>query len=439
MTAPKHAEPDWTGLSASLDRASDGCLMIEGERADRLAGRLGTPALVVLPARVRANVREITDAFARRLPRVRTYFALKSCYLEPVVSAVLEAGAGLEVMSPLELDIAQAMGIREADLLVNGFGHTPAFAKRAVDQEPALFTLDSFEDIETVSRAARASGTAVSVGLRVSLPTTGPGMLDDDTKLGFTWQDGQFTRALARVEADPALRVTGLLAHQLSHCVSPAVFGAHLRNVADCLARTQRDTGIRFPVLDVGGGFESRLLLAARGVTADDFAVEAAAALAALPYPVTVYLEPGRYVAADAAVGLTRVVARKARTGADWLITDLGTNSLIPVPGARFPVIPVHGADGDRTPARIADRTCAPAVIDAHAALPAGADTLAVLNAGAYTVALSHIWGPELPRVVSLDHGADRTLTDADSYRRAFTHLYGYSALRPKTPAAPLS
>jgi diaminopimelate decarboxylase len=413
--------------------------MVGGYLADDLADRFGTPVLVLLPEQIRSNVREITGAFERYLPRVRSYFALKSCYLRPAVEAVLEAGAGLEVMSPLELYMAEQLAVRGADLLVNGYGHSRDFADRAVAGAPAMFTLDSFEDIATVSAAARRSGTTVAVGLRLSLPASGPGTTDPDTKLGFTWHDGQFERALAVVAADPALTVTGLLAHQLSHCAAPDVFGRHLAGVVACMRRVQERTGIRFPVLDVGGGFESRLLLAAQGVSIGDFAAEAGKALDGLPYPVTVYLEPGRFVAADAVVGLTTVVATKERPGGDWLITDLGTNALVPVPGSRFPAVALQTADGAGH-ARLSDRSCAPAVIDPAASLPRGVRRLAILNAGAYTTALSHVWGPELPRVVSVDRGRASTLVDADSHRRAHAALYRYGPVpeprrEPSLPA----
>jgi diaminopimelate decarboxylase len=51
--------------------AGDGMLLVGGCRADELAARFGTPALVVAEQALRARAREYVDELAARWPRSR--------------------------------------------------------------------------------------------------------------------------------------------------------------------------------------------------------------------------------------------------------------------------------------------------------------------------------------------------------------------------------
>ncbi|MFI1409862.1 diaminopimelate decarboxylase family protein [Streptomyces sp. NPDC020707] len=432
MTTQAVTPAEWIAAADCVERSPHGDLLIQGHDARSLIEQWGTPLVVHLPDRVGDNVRIITNAFSRFFPKMRTYYAIKASYVESHIISALEAGAGLEVMSDLELSISEAHGIDGENLIVNGFGHTKEFFERIVRHRPAMITLDSREDIEMLSQVVRShNAEPVAVGLRVSLSTTGQGVLNQNSKLGFTWEDGQFESVLKEVISDPAFQLRGLLAHQLSHCVTPATFGAHLDLVLSCMAEIERNMGFRFEVLDLGGGFESRLLLAARGVCIEDFAEEAGARLEDFPYPVEVYLEPGRYVAADAAVGLTKIVASKSRSEMVWKIADLGTNFLVPVPDSKFVPIPLREDIGDELRmTRLADRTCAEAPISEHMLLPSNSEFFAILNAGAYTSSFSHVWGPALPRIISMSSGQVRPLTDESKYIEVANLMYGHHIAR---------
>lgn len=414
-----------------LTRDDAGRALLHGRDAGELLAQQGSPLLVLLPDRAADNVRSVRTAFGRRFPDVSVHYAVKACYHAGIVLAAREAGAGIEVMSGLELQIARQLGFRPEQIVLNGLGRDEQYVAASIGVPEALNVLDTWEDVDSLARAAQEARVVVNVAVRVTpwMPLEMDGATPRDSKLGNHADGESFWRLLHAVTDNPWLNVRGLHAHQFTRASSLEDYGHYLAGFADVVLEADR-RGFRFDVLDIGGGFEARSALEARGVRIDDFAEVAAEKLAAVPYSFTLVVEPGRYVAADASVGLTRVRARKPRDGFTWQIVDLATNVLIPVPGAEYyPVVLEENAGDPVTIARLGDGTCAPSTMCGDVVVPdvpAGTG-LAVLGCGAYTTVFSHVWGPRPPAVVSL--GADGTVdvvAGASAFAAAAKAVYGY-------------
>ncbi|MFD5485774.1 diaminopimelate decarboxylase family protein [Streptomyces virginiae] len=414
-----------------LSRDARGGLQVLGRDAEELLLTFGSPLLVLLPDRVEANVRSVYDAFGSRFPAVSVHYAVKSCYYEPVVRAALRAGAGLEVMSALEMQIAEQTGCAPDGLVINGLGRDEAYVRRGVRSPGSLHVLDTWDDLTAIATAASDEQRMVDVALRV-VPQM-PGDLDNamplDSKLGNHAGSDDFWRMCDVVAEHPWLALRGLHGHQFTRAGSPADYGQFVAGLAAVACEAVARKGIQFDVIDIGGGFDTRSILESRGTPLSEFADVAAKELAAVPYPFLLVVEPGRYVAADAGIGLTRVRARKEREGFTWQVVDLATNTLIPVPGAEYLPIPVQDSECDSRISRIGDGTCAPSVICDEIELPVTVPgtPLAILHCGAYTTVFAHVWGPRPPTVISLDGASGPVvLTGPDDFKAAARSVYGY-------------
>lgn len=414
-----------------LTRDDAGRALLHGRDAGQLLTQHGSPVLVLLPDRAADNVRSVRAAFGERFPDVSVHYAVKSCYHAGVVRAAKDAGAGIEVMSGLELQIARQLGFRAEEIVLNGLGRDEAYVSDSVGVPEALNVLDTWEDFDTLARAARRARVVVNVAVRVTpwMPLELEGATPRDSKLGNHVDGESFWRLLRAVTENPWLNLRGLHAHQFTRAASLEDYGHYIAGFADAVVEADK-RGYRFDVLDIGGGFEARSALEARGVRIDDFAGVAAEKLAGILHGYRLIVEPGRYVAADAAVGLTRVRARKPRAGFTWQIIDLATNVLIPVPGAEYYPVALQEDAGDRvTIARIGDGTCAPSTMCDDVVLPdmpSGAG-LAMLNCGAYTTVFSHVWGPRPPAVVSMDaDGAVEVVAGPSEFTAITKAMYGY-------------
>jgi diaminopimelate decarboxylase len=113
-----------------------------------------------------------------------------------------------------------------------------------------------------------------------------------------------------------------------------------------------------------------------------------------------IYFEPGRFIVEDAAVAVTTVCKIKNCEGIKWLITDIGTNILIPLPAARFEVTDVNGNSGYGEVYSIGDGTCSPAgVIQRDVQLDniTEGDRILVNSCGAYTYSLAETFCNLIP------------------------------------------
>ncbi len=280
-------------------------------------GAAGTPRYVYhLP-----TVRERARALRAMQSVDRVYYAIKANAHPAIIRALAQEGLGFECVSPGELDAVDA--IAEAQASPRLF--TPNFAPRA-DYEHALqrgvpLTLDALHPLQHWPGlfAGREIMLRVDLGRGLGhhdkVRTGGAG-----SKFGLPLEHLGVFLELAR-EHD--VRIAGLHAHLGSGILDashwPAVCG-QLASVADRIGSVR--------TLNLGGGLgvpshpgEAQLDIAA---------VDAALTEVKRAYPhYELWLEPGRWLVADAGVLLARVTQTKRKGTFDYLGCDAGMHVLI--------------------------------------------------------------------------------------------------------------
>jgi diaminopimelate decarboxylase len=409
-----------------------GTLQFDGLDLAELYERHRVPLLVFSERRLRDNVACTQAAYASTGRRTAVSFPLKSCYLRGCVDAIRDAGAGAEVMSAIELQLALAYGFAPESIIANGPAKSEAYLECALRAGIGLIIVDSCEDLERLIASAERLGVVPRVGLRITaeLDPTTQVYIRAGHKLGFTPGHAGFRDALLRARESRWCDLVALHTHQLSHCVSPQEYRAMLRGFVMVVLEVYREYGIAFRQLDLGGGLDARFLLQRAGETLETMANAAATELDRIPYPFELLVEPGRMIAADAAVGVTRAVADRTRETRPWRFTELGSNVLIPLPEiAYYPIptrIPATAQPWKRW--HVADATCAPSMLCRDVCLPTGptSDVLAVLNCGAYTTVFAELWAFRLPRILFLrSNGEVEELFGDDAQRRMYRAYYG--------------
>ena len=279
----------------------------------------GTPRYVLAIDEVRAAARRLKAA----LPAVdRWFYAMKANAHPAALAAIAGEGFGIECVSAMEIDAVRA-GM--PDLPVEQLLFTPNFAPRA-EYERALgqgirVTLDSLHPLQHWPELFRAQ----EVVLRLD-PGHGAGHHDKvvtggaSSKFGLPLSDVPEFLRLAR---DASLRATGIHAHLGSGILEAGHFReryAELASLADQFPDCAR--------INIGGGLgvpsrpdEHPLDLEAVG--------RALAEVKALYPQYRLWMEPGRYLVAEAGVLLARVTQVKRKDGYTWVGVDTGMNSLI--------------------------------------------------------------------------------------------------------------
>ncbi len=310
--------PSWNTLYGSGEAPSVAAAWWRHEQRERLLqlGAEATPRYVYHLPTVRAQAREL-----KALAVVdRWHYAVKANTHPAILRALADEGFGFECVSPGELEAVTGAVPASAPLLF-----TPNFAPRE-DYAWALATratlsLDSLYPLQHWGELFRGREIALrldlgrGLGHHQKVRTGGTG-----SKFGLPLE--QMDAFLKLADAHGVV-VRGLHAHLGSGVLDAGHWGEVYAQLASL---AERVGSVAF--LDIGGGLgvpshpgEARLDLGAL----DRALREVKAA-----YPhYALWMEPGRYLVADAGVLLARVTQEKAKDTLRYLGLDTGMNSLI--------------------------------------------------------------------------------------------------------------
>ncbi len=315
-------------MSASGFSRSDGVLHAEGVPLPGLAAAVGTPAYVYCANTVRARHAQLDRAFAG-LPH-RLHFAVKANSNLSVLSLLQELGAGVDIVSGGELFRAQQAGFTGEDVVFSGVGKTVEEIAQALDAGVLLINVESEAELVTIDAVAAERGMVAPIALRVNPEVT----VDTPHAYIKTGEKGQkfgiprddVARLVARIGTLSHVQLRGLGMH----------LGSQISNadpLRDALPRllaaidAARAAGHAIAYMDVGGGLSVPYEPGEGDADVEDYARVVRAAVAQTG--LTLLLEPGRFLVAEAGALLTRVLYRKHAAGKDFVVTDAGMNDLI--------------------------------------------------------------------------------------------------------------
>ncbi len=309
---------------------------------------LETPAYVYDLDAIRFETAELVGSLGRR--DVVAY-AVKANSAGSIVRSIAAAGAGADVVSGGELEVALGCGIAPARIVMSGVAKADAEIDQAIAHGIRSLMLESVEEVARVAALARALGRRVPVSLRLN-----PGVeIDahahvatghDEAKFGIPATDA--AAAWAAIDAHGSeLLAIGISTHVGSMLKEPGPWLAAARGVCD-IARARRASGHRLELLDFGGGF---------GIDYGDGAVSpprkfASAARELLGAEglgdLCLFVEPGRALVAAHGVLLARVLQLKQSGARRFAMIDAGMNDLIrpALYAARHRIEPVERPPG---------------------------------------------------------------------------------------------
>jgi diaminopimelate decarboxylase len=400
-----------------------GHLFVEACDAVELARTFGTPVFVVSENQLRRNARRIKEAFGSRWPEgpVNVLPSIKANFSLALRRILTQEGLGCDTFGPGELEAALRCGVRPGMISVNGSAKDAALIERAV-ASGARITLDSAREIEMVREIAGRLGARAVVRFRLRPDYRDLGQpsefVEEDVPIRLfaqTYKPGIPTDDLLRAgrEALAAreLDVSGVMAHLGRHHHETGMWRGMVTGLVDTIATLSRAWGGWTPrEVDVGGGFASprdptgRALRRGagrpeRGPSVEEYAEAVTSSLrsefsrhALDANGVTLEIEPGRAMYADAGVHLSTVVNVKHEPGREppgWVETDTSEAFLpdVLIEHARFVTLAANKADRPhRELVDVVGKSCGFDVLGTQVPLPEleAGDVLAFLDTGAY-------------------------------------------------------
>ena len=404
-------------------RFTNGTLHGEGVPLPQAADRFGTPVYVYSAATLRDRYDTVASAFAELNPII--CYSVKSCQNLHILRVLRERGASFDVVSGGELARALEAGADASRIVFAGVGKTDAEVRQGIQAGIGWFNVESEQELENLIRIAAEVDRPVRAALRINpdvdpkthvYTTTGK----QETKFGVDLV--RVRNVFDRYGRDARVKMSALHLHIGSpvNTVEPYVEAIE-KTLA--LIRHLREDGFAVDTLDIGGGF---------GADYETGEAPSPSEYAARIVPLlhgrglTVILEPGRTISANAGVLLSRVLYTKQSGARRYVITDAALTELVrpALYGARHFVWPVAPGDGFVPEARRCDLHLADTelvdvvgpVCESSDFLAKGrwlpplkrGDLLAVFSAGAYGFVMSSQYNsrPRSPEVLIDGHSA---------------------------------
>jgi len=304
----------------------DGELHVEDVPLREIAADYGTPCYVYSRATLERHWHAFDDAFDAHPHLV--CFAVKANSNLAVLNVLARLGSGFDIVSLGELERVLAAGGDPGRILFSGVGKQAHEMRRALEVGIRCFNVESAAELERLDAVAAELGTMAPVALRVNPdvdaqthPYISTGLREN--KFGVAIDEAP---ALYRRAQDlPHIRVSGVDCHIGSQLTQLGPFLDALDRVLLLVERLGAD-GIALDHLDLGGGLGVRY----RDETPPEPADYAAALLEKLGgSPFEVFIEPGRAIAANAGVLLTRVEYIKHSEAKNFAVVDAAMNDLI--------------------------------------------------------------------------------------------------------------
>ena len=384
-----------------------GRLFAEDVDLTALAEKVGTPFYCYSTATFERHYRVFAAAFPKD---TLVAFSVKANGNLAVLKTLAKLGAGADVVSGGELRKALAAGIPPARIVFSGVGKTKAEMKLALEAGIHQFNVESEPELEALDEVAGALDKRAPITIRVNPDvdakthakiTTGT----SEAKFGIPWSRAREAYALAARLKNIA--IVGVDVHIGSQIVDLEPFEAAFRRVAE-LVKTLRADGHAIARVDLGGGLGvpyrndnepppdpdayGRMIA---GVTKD--------------LGAALILEPGRLIAANAGILVSRVLYVKKGEKKTFLILDAGMNDLIrpAMYDAHHDIVPVAEPGTHATHARydIVGPVCETSdLFAADRDMPAvkSGDLVAILTAGAYGAVMASAYNarPPAPEVL---------------------------------------
>ncbi len=385
-----------------------GVLHAEDISLDALASLVGTPFYCYSTATLTRHYEVFAQAFAGADALI--CYSVKANSNLAVLKTLGALGSGMDVVSEGELRRARAAGISSDRIVYSGVGKTRPEMAFALEEGIYAFNIESEAELTALSEVATAGGHEARIAIRVN-PDIDPrthakistGKAED--KFGVPYARA---RALyAQAASLPGIQVRGVHMHIGSQITDLTPFSdafALLREMAGQL----REDGHAIEFINFGGG----LGVPYRGDNdvpphPDDYARTVRAA--ARDMNVKLLFEPGRMIAANAGILVTRVLYTKAGANKTFTVVDAAMNDLIrpTLYEAWHEISPVREALRDESPQTtdVVGPVCETGdYLALDRALPAfgEGDLMAVMSAGAYGAVQSSTYNtrPLIPEVM---------------------------------------
>lgn len=336
----------------------NGVLHAEDVPLPRIAEEIGTPVYVYSRATLERHARVFREALGE-LENPHIAFAVKANPNIAVLRVLANEGYGADVVSGGELTRALKAGMKPEDIVFSGVGKTHAELVQGLEAGIGQFNIESEEEGYELAAVARRHGTSASCALRVNPDVdarTHEKISTGKSENKFGVPLDRAAEIYSRLANEDGLDMRGVAVHIGSQLADLEPLETAFGKVADLIGEL-RAKGCTVTHADLGGGLGVPYKTGEIMPSPAEYG--AMVARVTKDWDVRLMFEPGRVIAGNAGVLLTRVIRVKRGITHPFVVVDAAMNDLArPAMYGAWHDFEAVEPTGERTTAHIVGPIC---------------------------------------------------------------------------------
>lgn len=301
-------------------------LFVEGVKVRSIAEKVGTPVYIYSHKTFTDHIRKIQKAFRSVKPLI--CYSMKANSNLAVLQTVVNAGAGLDIVSGGELFRAKKVGCDPRKIVYAGVGKSAVEIEDAIRYGILLFNVESLPELELIQRVAKKLKVKTNASLRVNPgvdPHTHHHIATGKAESKFGMDLNVAKTIFKHREKFPNIDLCAIHVHIGSQITIGEPFVEAFRKVLGFIDEIEKQ-GARIKYLNLGGGL-GVIYSNETPQTADDFAKKILPLFKGRKFKLV--FEPGRFVSGNAGILVGRVQYIKQTSVKNFAILDTAMNDLI--------------------------------------------------------------------------------------------------------------
>ena len=306
----------------------DGALYAEDVPVAEIAAAVGTPFYVYSTATLLRHFRLFDEAL--EVMDHLVCYAMKAASNQAILKTLAQAGAGMDVVSQGEYLRAKAAGVPGDKIVFSGVGKTAEEIRCALSGGIRQFNVESEPEMAVIDAVAQELGLVAPITIRVNPDVdakTHAKIATGKSENKFGIPISRAREVYAHAATLPGLKVIGIDCHIGSQLTELEPFRQAYEKIAE-LTESLRADGHDIHRLDLGGGLG---IPYTRSNEAPPLPVEYGQLIKETlgHLGCEIEIEPGRLIAGNAGLMVSKVIYVKSGEDREFLIVDGAMNDLI--------------------------------------------------------------------------------------------------------------
>lgn len=354
-----------------------------------------TPCVILSLDRIKENAFILQNLFAKSSVDVELYYAIKASYFKEIISLIKDLNLGVEVISSLELEIVRKLSFESQDIIFNGIGRDSKLLYENI-KSGVNVNLDSLSELRSLIEI-KQKDEELNIGFRIHPEDVDGNFVKEDSKLGI--HNSEISTFIDLCNKNN-INIIGIHFHLFSNQKYIKKYNPVFDYIFNLIFQFKLD---KLKYVDLGGGFAPRSLFKS-DLELKEFVNNILSFFEGKN--LKLFFELGRYLVSDSMICVSEIKAMKKKVS-NWAILDIGTNYLIPAPGASFRILPINILDEKKEiEYKFVDGICSPAghISDEVFSFELNEkDLVCVINVGAYTNVMSELFVYTNPSHIIID------------------------------------